>query len=201
MELNVNFSMKKLFTLSVLFLAMAESIYAFNTNPAGLTWKCLPTSEGTEWKCETMKVPPADKTLSQALGWIPDTTDTTTNLSFSMDCSTCGGHYYLPPLPQPEMGKKGIDEVPSNISADKVNYHIDGAGTLTGNVLVIQPGRVLQADTATLYQKAFLPTEKSKVSRIAAHGNLSVQQVDTLVLADDLDADLFSHKTEIKNVT
>jgi LPS-assembly protein len=185
-----------------------------NTQDKSWSCKILPisTSSISSTSTSTSESSSQKKNISQALGWIPDTTDTILHQSKTQQCNTCGGHYYLPPLPNPEEANKPINASPSNISADQANYHINGEGTLTGHVKVIQPGRLLLADTATIYQGQpdtlfGLPQQTSKastqqadrVSRITADGNLSIQQPDTLVLADHLDAELFNHKTEIKN--
>jgi LPS-assembly protein len=191
--------LKKIFASSsfcvLIFSVLSSLTFALENNPANQKWACSTDPTSHQWTC---KITPTKATLSQALGWVPDTTDTILASSHPSDCSTCGGHYYLPPIDNPEDASKPIDGVPSNISADQANYQISGEGTLTGNVKVIQPGRILTADTATIYQQETTPGSK-KVNRITAQGNLSIRQPDTLVLAENLDAELFSHKTEVKN--
>lgn len=187
--------------LAALGLISSPALYAAVTpsNPFHAMWNCKPVSG--KWVCQTETTTDLDlynkklsdtkrrKAVSHALGWIPDTS------GLQSTCTTCGGHYYFPGFPVPKDANASISQVPSNIHSDGGSYQVNGETILKGHVFVAQPGRRLHADSARIYQ-----SKTQKVQKIEAHGHLKIRQPQILVLANKLNADLFSHKAKAQDV-
>ncbi|NCX93701.1 MAG: LPS-assembly protein LptD, partial [Gammaproteobacteria bacterium] len=173
-----------------------------NTTPQA--WRCQANQMGA-WSCSqpnpepaptpttpalAQKTQPSPQTLtpdalSKLLGWIPEK---------GASCNACAGHYASPPFPRGEKGNEPIDAVPSKVSSDNSSYQMKGQAVLDGHVYVEQPGRRLYADHAEISQ-----AENGKAQRIHAWGNLKVREPQTMVIAHELKADLFTHNAELSN--
>lgn len=171
---------------------------ASTSNPYKLPWKC--SAQDGKWVCHEIAstqpslydphLSPAQKqaAVARALGWIPDNSN-------SGNCSSCDGHYYLPPLPGKNQNLSLKDST-SLVSADSGAGQIAGNKYLQGHVEVIQPGRTVYADQLILYPD---PITQQPLE-IDATGSVRVQQPGVLLLANNGTADLISHQAELNQV-
>ncbi|GJM06533.1 MAG: LPS-assembly protein LptD [marine bacterium B5-7] len=86
--------------------------------------------------------PLSHKMLIQTLGWVPDTQ--------AHDC--CKGYYQEPFFELKGQTLKPLDESTTHIQAKTSRFVQHGISTLFGHVFITQPGRILKAKKAYVYQ-------------------------------------------------
>lgn len=186
--------------LSVAILAALSCSSAYGiklvANPYHHDWQCI--AEHGQWVCHaTRRFDSAiynrhasgdvkQAALANALGWIPDRSDSPNN------CSVCGGHYYEPKVP-PSM--KSIADSPTNVTPGHTSYKIHGALELSDGVVVTQPGRKLYANNAIIYPNL----KTGKLEKIQANGNIRLRQPKQLLLARSMSANLINHQADMKD--
>jgi len=189
----------KLLALAMLGLYSAAASAQASNNPYKLPWHC--EAHNGQWVCREMTSDQPSmydpsltgsakrQAMAKALGWIPDN-------STSANCSSCGGHYYEPPIP----GDKKLlplKDSASVVSSDKGAVEIQGSSLLQGHVEIVQPGRMLYADSITLSRDPV----GQQPSKIEASGNVRVRQPGILILANNGTADFNEHKAQLNDVT
>lgn len=167
-------------TLALLPMAVHAAIR--DNNPYSLAWSCK--DKDHHWVCRQTssnlvnlydhhEAPQTKRSaLIHALGWIKDS-------SGSQNCNACGGHYFEATQTKPNK------VVPLSLSTSTINYAtatypVKGNATLSGNVMVNQPGRELLADQAIV-----IPNHKTKkIEAVKAHGNLRYHEYGRLIIGD-----------------
>jgi len=108
--------------------------------------------------------------IADYIGWVPK----------SMPLQICQGYYYEPNLYYQEIYKGDKNKGPIHITADKSQFSQEGGSTLSGNVVVTQPNRKIDADFVYLNRD---PNTK-KIVTIDAFGNVILREPGTLMIGD-----------------
>lgn len=123
---------------------------------------------------------------ASALGWVKDN-----------KANICGGYYV-----EPNVGG-GLNE--SNdvlqkqaveISADQTHLQTDGASTLSGKVIVKQPGRYVQSDQAVLLRNA----KTKEITATDLTGNVVSREPSKVVVGDRAHINLLDHSGDYYDV-
>jgi LPS-assembly protein len=177
-------------------------------NPYHEYWSCqitkndsdTPDATQTKWACVRSKsnrnTKLFDKGLSknvkqqlltEALGWIPDTSDTLST------CNTCQGKYYKHPFKEKNVPlSKSLSTVEYSKFQEDIKKH---QLHFQGNVELAQPSRVLYTDYATIDYNP----KTQKPSIINAKGNVKLIQPGEVIIAQKGTAYLSSHKGTLDN--
>jgi LPS-assembly protein len=102
--------------------------------------------------------------IAQQLGWIPD------------NIGICKG-YYLDPL-HAYAPVADFKHAFTHIDAAQSHFSFEGTSTLTGNVIISQPGRVLYADQVYFYRDA-----AGKITNIGLQGEVKILEPNLLIKA------------------
>ncbi len=144
-----------------------------------------PTSE------EAIKLGTNYPDIAYLLGWNPQ----------SSASNMCSGYYRESPSDYSLKPIPGTDNNPSKnptqIQADNTIFQRGGRSVLTGDVLVAQLGRQLQADKAVLYPPA--GSKKTQVQVIDLFGNVRVQEPGKYIVADKAHYNLTTHAGTLDN--
>ncbi len=128
---------------------------------AETTEVCLPSADAE-------LTPSLRKDISQWLGWkdLPEATKPKKGCAYNV----CGGVYEDPVLEG--FSKQLPSENDARISANQASLSAEGQSVLTGDVVVVQPGKQMTADTAYIYRD---PKTK-EVTQIDLFGHVSVRE-------------------------
>ncbi len=125
--------------------------------------------------------------LTNALGWIPDTSDTLKT------CNTCQGKYYKHPFKAKDVPlSKSLSTVEYSKFQEDIKKH---QLHFQGNVELAQPSRILYTDYATIDYNP----KTQKPSIINAKGNVKIIQPGEMIIAQKGIAYLSSHKGTLDN--
>jgi len=188
----------RMLSVVIITAISCSSVYGIKlvANPYHRDWQC--TANHSQWIChETRQLDSAiynqqvsddvrQTALANALGWIPDHSDSPNN------CSVCGGHYYEPKVPH---AIKSINESETKVMPGNTQYKVHGALELSNGVVITQPGRKLYANTAVIYPNL----KTGKLEKLLAHGNIRLRQPQQLLLARRLSANLINHQADIQD--
>ena len=110
-------------------------------------------------------------------------------------CNLCRGYYFQPQdlilNPHPASAGTLTTQITSSGPAE---FQRDGESTLTGHVVLLQPGRKITADTATIYRDM----KTSKITAIKLVGNVHLQEYNKLVAGPYAYMDM-AHDTILMN--
>lgn len=84
----------------------------------------------------------------------------------------CGGYYQQPPYPYPNLNLKQENQLPFELSADKMEMQAQGYSHFEGQVNIAQGNKRLQSDRVSLLR------EDNTIKNIQAYGNLLFTQPD-----------------------
>lgn len=120
------------------------------------------------------------QSVAQRLGWVSD------------PCvhNLCEGYYQLSPLDRFHQILEPIGSTPVNISANQSCLSLAGASSLSGSVHVAEPGRLIQADQASITRSPI----SGGLSQIDFKGDVRLEQPGQLILAQSAHVD-WSNKT------
>lgn len=122
--------------------------------------------------------------ISSVLGWTPG------------GKNICGGYYEEPAIVLNYPNPADLSKETTTITADQSAYFSQtGVSTLTGNVVVTQPGREVTADKAYVYRD----TKTGKINVIDLFGNVHFREAGKLVVAESAHIELATGKITLKN--
>ncbi len=99
----------------------------------------------------------------------------------------CGGNYKEPKLIADNPNPSGIDQSVTSVTADgPALFSSSGRSILQQNVIVTQPGRIINADKAYIYRD----DKSGKITAIELFGHVKFQQKDKVVVSQHAYLDL-----------
>lgn len=137
--------------------------------PSYSTATCIaPSAYGTPYGIQRQNNSP--ESIAQQLGWISDRC--INNL--------CEGYYELSILDRFKPLLRPLDQSPVNITAARSSFSLSGTSDLSGRVSVSEPGRIVQANQASVTRNA----ESGNLDQIDFSGQVRLQQPGQLILAE-----------------
>ncbi len=132
------------------------------------------------------KTPQSKKLLmAQNLGWV----------IASEPCSHCGGYFLEPVIPGTSAQLPPITSTETTITANSGLGHLNnGVSTLTGNLVISQPGRIVTADKGNLYLNNGVYTDVNLMGHVTLH------EQGKFLIADNGHINLQNKSAELYNV-
>ncbi len=127
---------------------------------------------------------PENNWISHQLGWIPDNT------------SICRGHYLDPLHAYEQTPLAHVNQAFTHIDAAQSHFSFEGTSTLTGNVVITQPGRILTADQVYFYRDS----TTGKITNMDLKGEIRIHEPNLLIKAKNAHLDINTqtgHLTDI----
>ena len=123
--------------------------------------------------------------LAQNLGWIVA----------SEPCSHCGGYFLEPFIPGTAANLPPITSTQTTITANQgLGQFNNGVSTLSGNVVITQPGRIVTADQGKLYEANGTYTDVNLIGHVTLH------EQGKFLVAESGHINLQNKNTELYNV-
>lgn len=126
------------------------------------------------------------KTVAERLGWVEQPV-TPQNV--------CGGYYQEEELPDGGGPVLPFDQMPVNITFEEATFRQEGASSLTGDVTLLQPQRVLSSERADLYRNA----ETAQFTEVDLYGNVKSREPGKLILGDTAHMNLLTKAGSFRN--
>lgn len=109
--------------------------------------------------------------LADELGWVES----------NDPCAICGGYFEEPKILEQFPHPGSIKKEPTTITAKgPVTYASKGVTILKKDVVVTQPGRIVEADKAYIYRDS----KTGKISKITLIGHVRMREAGKLIVAD-----------------
>lgn len=105
--------------------------------------------------------------IAQELGWLPD------------EISICKGSYLDSLQTYSKNSLADFDETATQIDAANSHFSLEGTSTLSGHVVITQPGRILYADQVYIYRDP----ATGKITNLDLMGQIKIQEPDLLIKA------------------
>lgn len=122
--------------------------------------------------------------LIHELGWIPD------------KLGICKGYYLDPLRAYAKLPLASFDQAFTHIDAAQSNFSFEGTSTLSGHVIITQPGKILYADQVYFYRD---PTS-GKITNMDLRGEIKIQEPNLLIKAKKAHLDINTQSGEITDI-
>lgn len=109
----------------------------------------------------------AELTMAQQLGWIPS------------KLGICKGHYLDPLQAYTKTSLSQFNQAFTHVDAAQSHFSFKGTSTLSGNVVITQPGRLLHADKVYFYRDP----KTGKITNMDLLGETKLQEPNLLIKA------------------
>ena len=109
-----------------------------------------------------------ESTMAEKLGWIPSR------------IGICKGEYQDPLQAYAKTSLAKINQAFTHIDALQSNFSLEGTSTLSGHVIITQPGRWLQADQVYFYRDA----KTGKITNMDLQGKIKLREPNLLISAE-----------------
>ena len=106
-------------------------------------------------------------TMGQQLGWIPS------------QLGICKGHYLDPLQAYSQTSLSKLNQAFTHIDAAQSHFSFEGTSTLSGNVVITQPGRILYADQVYFYRDP----KTGKITNMDLLGGIKLEEPNLLIKA------------------
>ncbi len=124
--------------------------------------------------------------IAKVLNWVPETSK----------CNACAGHYAEPKILIENPNPKDPNQSPSEITASGPStFSSHGVSILTQNVVMTQPGRIVNADKAYIYRN----TKTGKINHIHLVGHVKLSELGKLIVAKIADYYTETHEWHFNN--
>ncbi len=171
-----------LLALPSLAFSMLPMLHSNTVSAA--SWHCTPAAEGDDWNCvEKVRNPlttqaQTQKSGSSYLDWVSDTAMTVEQKS--LVAPNCCGAFIEPQRKDPEAT---LDPAvaPMRATADHSEWKDQTLATMSGNVIVLQGNRQLQADSVVTDQNT---------RQVELQGNIRLREPGLLISGDQAHLDL-----------
>ena len=118
---------------------------------------------------------------AHVLGWLPDH-------------SVCEGHFADPIMPGLDDRMLPLKSAPVTITADSSHLEYSGISTLSGQIVLKQPGRFVSADTAHLV------TQDGNYLSANLMGHIILREKNKVAIGQQADFDLKNKQYSLKNI-
>ncbi len=122
--------------------------------------------------------------IAHELGWIPD------------KLSICKGYYRDPLHAYAKMSLANFDQAFTHIDAAQSHFSFEGTSTLSGHVVITQPGRTLYADQVYFYRD---PTS-GKITNMDLRGEIRIHEPNLLIKAKKAHLDVDKQSGSITDI-
>jgi LPS-assembly protein len=109
----------------------------------------------------------AELPMAKQLGWIPD------------NIGICKGQYLDPLQAYSRTSLIKVNQAFTHIDAAQSHFSFEGTSTLSGNVVITQPGRLLYADQVYFYRDP----KTGKITNMDLQGEIKLQEPNLLIKA------------------
>ncbi len=106
-----------------------------------------------------------ESSIAEKLAWIPNR------------IGICKGEYQDPLQAYAKTSLAKINQAFTHIDARQSNFSLEGTSTLSGNVVIIQPGRLLHADQVYFYRDA----KTGKITNMDLQGEIKLREPNLLI--------------------
>lgn len=118
--------------------------------------------------------------IAKTLNWVPT----------PGDCTLCQGHYEQPKIVVQYPNPQDPNKLPTTVTASGPSDLLqNGVSVLRKNVVVTQPGRIVDADTAYIYRDG----KTKQVTKIHLVGHVRMAEYGKLIVADTADYYIQTH--------
>ena len=105
--------------------------------------------------------------MANKLGWVPN------------NIGICKGYYKNPLRAYAQIPLADFNQAFTHIDAAQSHFSFEGTSTLSGNVVVTQPGRILYADQVYFYRDS----KTGKITNMDLRGEIRIQEPNLLIKA------------------
>ncbi|MDQ8039372.1 MAG: LPS-assembly protein LptD [Rickettsiella sp.] len=105
--------------------------------------------------------------MANELGWVPN------------DIGICKGYYQNPLQAYTHIPLVNLKQAYTHINAAQSHFSFEGTSTLSGNVVITQPGRILYADQVYFYRDP----KTGKITNMDLNGEIRIHEPNLLIKA------------------
>lgn len=115
-------------------------------------------------------------------------------LGFVADNSRCGGHFVEPPIVSRYPHPKGVKQEPAIITArGPAIFRADGVSVIQKDIVVSEPGRMIEADKAYIYRDG----STGHITKLVLVGHVKLRESGKLIVAERGSVTLYPKTAEL----